>query len=214
MHSKTIVLIHGIHGERSDLSLLNEKLQQKGFKTYNFHYPSTKYPIEKLSSNYLKPFLAKLNSQNQSISFLTHSMGGILLRHYLYKNKDIDIEKIIMLAPPNKGSDLVDIFGNNFIFKKRYGPAGQQIGTDLEQNLHLSNLEEYKVGIIAGDKTDHPYFSIFIPGKDDGKVALTNTFIDSDFDFLIVPCGHETILKSKIVLRAVDNYLKKGEFSH
>ena len=117
-----------------------------------------------------------------------------------------------MLSPPNKGSEIVDRFKNNFIFKWLNGPAGQQLGTDknsLPQQLGAVNFE---LGVIAGDESINWILSLFIPKEDDGKVSIENTKVEGMKDFIVVGATHPLIMKHKDAISQTIYFLKHGKF--
>lgn len=166
--NEIVILLHGLRGSSKDMQRIEKSLKNDYDKIVNFSYPSTKHPVEILVEKYLVPAFSDF-SADDTLHFVTHSMGGILLRVYLEKYSHPEIGKIVMIAPPNKGSEITDFFHKNIIYKKRYGEAGNQLTKDIQQNLSLSDSLYFDIGIIAGNKSHLPFFSCFIKGKDDGK---------------------------------------------
>ena len=148
------------------------------------------------------------------IHFVTHSLGGILVRYYFEGNSIQEMGRVVMIAPPNQGSEVVDNLRNFPGFKMLNGPAGQQLGTDEESiPLNLGPVD-YEVGVIAGTRTFNPILSLFLPNPDDGKVSVARTYVDGIKETIEVPHSHPFIMKANVVIEQSINFLHKGAFDH
>ncbi len=211
--SECVILLHGLARTERSLLKLERHLKTIGFHVVNVGYPSRKENIQTLALNAIQ------NACNQCSNvgavkthFVTHSMGGILVRYYLEHNDIPHLGRVVMLSPPNRGSEAVDIFKGTKIFQWLNGPAGQQLGTDESSLPKTLAAPRYEVGIITGDWTINPILSLLIPGKDDGKVSVESAKLEGMKDFLVVPEAHTFIMYDDEVLRQVTYFLKHGMF--
>ena len=117
-----------------------------------------------------------------------------------------------MLSPPNRGSELVDRFGQSVFFKSGYGPAGRQLGTGPDSLPNCLGPVDLEVGVIAGTRSLNPLYSYLIPGRDDGKVSVDRTRAAGMADFITVPHTHTFIMNSPEVIRQILYFLKNGRF--
>ncbi|MDH3326626.1 MAG: hypothetical protein OEM38_07915, partial [Gammaproteobacteria bacterium] len=146
------------------------------------------------------------------IHFVTHSLGGIISRYYLQTNQLPAGSRIVMLSPPNKGSEIADRFHDSTWYRWLTGPPGQQLTTDSNSLPNTLDAINYEVGVITGRDTLEPWFSRLIPGEDDGKVSVESAKLPEMKDFLVVDHTHTFIMKSDVVMVQVLNFIKHGNF--
>ena len=210
-----VVLLHGMGRTALSMSKLEKHLFSKGYKTVNFAYPSTSEPIERIAEVYIPSAISQCQKiQAVKIHFVTHSMGGIIVRQYLQANSLPKGSRLVMLAPPNRGSEVVDYLKKFFAYRWLTGPAGQQLGTNTESIPNRLKPVDIEVGIIAGAKSLNPIFSSFISGPDDGRVSVERTKLEEMSDFLVVSSNHTLIMRNKAAIRQVVHFLEHGEFDH
>jgi triacylglycerol lipase len=209
-----VVLLHGLARTEKSLLKLERHLENKGFCVVNIGYPSRKKTIQELSVDVIPTAIEQCSTLAESkIHFVTHSMGGILVRYYLEHNKVPNLGRVVMLSPPNSGSEVVDKLRDIRIFRWINGPAGEQLGTEpgsLPKTLPAPNCE---VGIITGDKTINPILSLLIPGNDDGKVSVESAKLRGMKGFLVVHKSHPFIMNDEKVLEQVTAFIKNGVFN-
>lgn len=213
--NECVILLHGLARTDRSMAKLDKHLKNAGYKTANIDYPSRQKTIEELAYIAVpKGLQACAQDKTTKIHFVTHSMGGIVLRYYLEHEKLTNLGRVVMLSPPNQGSPLVDEIGDWGLYKSINGPAGQQLGTDLNSVPLSLGPVDYPVGIITGNK--HSFFDAWaaklIPGEDDGKVSIEGAKVAGMSDFLVVPYTHSFIMNKKDVLSQSVFFLLNGSF--
>ena len=210
-HSKDyVILLHGLGRSSKSMSKIETALKKNGYIVKNVGYPSRQYPIELLAEKYVAPAVNQCTDA-QTIHFVTHSLGGILTRYYLAKNPLHNLGKVIMLAPPNHGSEIVDTLGNFVLYKWWLGPAFQQLSTKPDSIPNRLQPPDFRVGIITGTKSVNPFFSHLISGDDDGKVSVKSAEIQGA-PFKKVHVTHTWIMKNNAVINDIVHFLKFDSF--
>lgn len=209
-------MLHGLARTSRSMWVMDRALKKAGFKTFNCNYPSREHPIELLSETFIPKAIDHCNSsfQPDKIHFVTHSMGGILIRCYLANKQMDNLGRVVMLAPPNAGSELVDQLSRFQLFEIFNGPAGKQLGTEASSMPNSLGPVDYDVGIIAGNKSLNPLSSVMIPGEDDGKISTESAQIAGMSDFLIVPHSHTFMMNRPVVIQQTLNFINFGAFQH
>lgn len=213
MHALTpsdrVVLLHGIIRKASSMTPVEEALKQQGYATLNLDYPSTTKCLEEIAE-IIHPAIAAFNASAEgNLHFVTHSMGGLVARVYLAGHRPGNLGRVVMLAPPNKGSEIADLLGSFWFYRKLFGPAGQQLSRRAACALPEP---DYPVGVIAGSRSLYPLSSLLLPGGNDGRVSLEGTRIAPDAPWMSVPAPHPTIMRHAIVHAAVQSFLATGHF--
>jgi len=196
------------------MAKMQRALTEAGYTVWNVDYPSRTAPIHKLADDTIGKAIAHCRQNGAiKIDFVTHSLGGILVRSYLGRHTVPELRRVVMLAPPNQGSEVVDKLGELFLFKWINGPAGNELGTDKNSVPNRLGPAHFPVSIIAGDRSINWINSLLIPGPDDGKVSVQRAKLDGMSDFLVIHTTHTFIMRNQEAIRETIQFLRTGAFN-
>ncbi len=209
-----VILLHGMARTHRSMAKMAQALAGEGYLVVNLDYPSTEASVETLSDGIVAETVQACRRQRPAspIHFVTHSLGGILVRHYLQTRRLPPGSRVVMLSPPNQGSEIADLLKDNFLYRWIMGPAGQQLGTGADAVYHRLGPVDVPVGIITGDRTLEPWFSSQLPGPDDGKVSVERARLAEMVDFLVVHKSHGFIMNDPEVMEQTAHFLEHGRF--
>ena len=209
----TVVLLHGLARSKGSMSDLEDALSARGYRVINIDYPSTRHPIDDLVAILEGEVDRCCRTGPAPVHFVTHSLGGILVRAYLARNEFERLGRVVMLSPPNRGSELVDAFGDHPLYELVLGPAGQELGTDAESVPRALPPVDFDLGIITGDKSINPVGAWLIQGESDGAVSVESAKVAGMKDFLVLAENHTFIMQSPRVEAEIFHFLEHGRFS-
>lgn len=208
-----VVALHGLARTAGSMEKIQEVLESRGYKVSNIDYPSREKTVEELAGPAIEKGLQACEEQSADrIYFVTHSMGGILLRQYLSASTLENLARVVMLAPPNQGSEVVDNLRNTPGFALLNGPAGLQLGTDDASIPASLGPVNFDLGVIAGTASINLVLSTYLPNPDDGKVSVESAKVEGMCDFLTVDKTHTFIMRDDDVIEQVIYYFENGRF--
>lgn len=209
-----VVLIHGLARTAGAMKPFVKPLQVDGYTVVNVDYPSREKTIEELAPLAVDKLGIQQCPGNETVHFVTHSLGGILVRYYLQYNSLPRLGNVVMIAPPNQGSEVVDKLRDMPGYYFFNGPAGLQLGTGADSIPRQLGPVEFTLGVIAGTETFNPILSQYLPNPDDGKVSLQSTKVDGMDDFIVFSRTHTFIMRADDVNHQVRYFLKHARFDH
>ena len=211
----SVIVLHGLARTSLSMTYIARGLAKHGYVVENLDYPSTKLSIPELSERYLSPTVERAAAHGWPVHIVSHSMGGILVRQYLADHPVHEIGRIVMLAPPNGGSELIDaVAANDLLLEKTLGPAASQLATVTTSLANTLPSVPANLGVIAGARSWNPLFSALLPGEDDGKVTVASTRLPGMQDHLVLPINHTLIMWNNEVLTQIIHFLEHGSFIH
>ena len=176
VRNECVVLLHGLARTARSMVPLAVAFEAAGYRVLNVAYPSRLHVIEVLAEVAVGKALARCAAfAPRAIHFVTHSLGGILVRQYLGRHAVANLGRVVMLAPPNQGSEVVDRFGWLPGFRLFNGPAIEQLGTGTASLPRRLGALHAPVGVIAGTRSVNWLLSTALPGPNDGKVSVAST---------------------------------------
>jgi hypothetical protein len=195
---------------------IERALRAHNYEVLNLGYASRQADIATLAAD----VAARVAAWNASapLDFVTHSLGGIVLRAAVANGllPAERIHRVVMLGPPNRGSELADVLPAlpvvGSLYGKFFGPAGLEVGTGPSSMPSRLPAPTFPVGVIAGTKTLNPLTSRVLGGENDGTVRVDRAMLDGVSDTLLVPHSHSMLMASPVVLEQTLYFLDTGHF--
>lgn len=208
--SDGVVILHGIFRTHRSMAKLAKFFSTNGFKVLNVDYPSTRHDIAKLAEIIHPQIEAFSKTVEGRIHFIGYSMGGLIIRAYLHRFRPQKLGRVLLVATPNKGSEVADFIKDWRLYKILYGPAGQQLITDQTTFCNVFGDVNYELGVIAGNRAvDH--ISSWIIGKpNDGKVSVESACLPGMKTHVVIPANHTFFPNNKIMWRHALSFFQTG----
>jgi len=211
----TIILLHGLGEGRTAMKPLSTHLRQSLDATVmSFGYASPRVGLAAHADS-LAAVIAGLPKVT-SISFVGHSMGNLVVRRWLHQATPESrgrIRRMVMLGPPNQGSELARLAAGNHLLTALAAGAARELVLHWETIAKDLNTPTFEYGIIAGGKGDGRGYSPVLEGDDDAVVRVAETRLDGADDFLVLPVRHSRMMDHPEVQRATLLFLKFGRFT-
>jgi pimeloyl-ACP methyl ester carboxylesterase len=209
---ETIVFLHGLGRTWLSMAWLASQARGRGFAVINHGYRSRRHSIEQHAEQ-LRVVVGAVSGHGR-IHFITHSLGGIVVRAMLADRSRWPerLGRVVMLSPPNQGSELVDFLAGNPIYHSVLGPAAGELGTSRESTPNRLGPAQFEVGVITGDRSFEPLSRRIFPGRTDGKVSVARAQVEGMRDFRVVSRSHTFIMYGADVAEAAFHFLEHGVF--
>lgn len=195
------------------MSRMERAIQEAGFRTLNLDYPSRHADLGSLAEGMRKPVEAFATGLGGSLHFVTHSMGGLVARVLLHGWRPLNLGRLVMLGPPNGGSELADRLGDRMFYRVLFGPAGQRLTTRAAAELNVRlGLPDYPVGIIADTEPLPTLSGRLFSGPSDGKVSVQGTKLDGMADHVTLRGIHSRLMRNPAAIAQTLAFLCHGRF--
>lgn len=207
-----VILLHGLARTSAAMADMAQAFRAQGYSVANVDYPSREFPVEQLAPLAVEQGLAAC-AAGEPVHFVTHSLGGILVRQYLATHTLPQLGRVVMLGPPNQGSEVVDRMRRVPGFRLLNGPAGLQLGTGADDVPRRLPPVSFPLGVIAGTRTFNLILSQFLPNPDDGKVSVASTRVAGMSAFVTVPYSHPFLMQRTEVIDLALRFIASGSFA-
>ena len=207
-----VVFLHGYARSPTSFAVMEKVFQHKGFDTAKVGYPSKELEISELANIAIPDAVERCGSKAGNIHFVTHSLGGILVRDYFARQSIDRLGRVVMLAPPNDGSAIVDKLGKTKLFKNLSGPALLALTTGDQGEPGNLPAVTFELGVIAGKRSVNPVGSYLLEGPDDGAVTIESTKVDGMSDHITLAATHTFMMNNPKVISQAAHFIQQGQF--
>ena len=212
---EAVFVLHGLGESRQSMLPLVKHLRTGLDATVmTFGYASPRAGLAAHASS-LAQVLAGL-PQVTGVSFVGHSMGNLVVRRWLGMADSGDtnrLRRMVMLGPPNQGSDLARLAAGNSLLAALAAGAGRELVLHWDTISSQLQTPDFEYGIIAGGKGDDRGYTVLLEGDDDAVVRVAETRLDGADDFLVLPVRHSRMMRHPDVQAATLQFLREGHFN-
>jgi pimeloyl-ACP methyl ester carboxylesterase len=210
-----VVLLHGLCRSSRSLEPMRKALEHEGYSVINLDYPSRTATVTDLSEVAVGTAMDNCRALGaRKIHFVTHSLGGLLVRSYFSRHSADEVGRVVMLGPPNQGSEVADRLKTWKLYSAINGPAGQDLGTTSDSLPNRLGPPQFSAGVISGNRSINWINSLIIPGPDDGKVSVERTKVAGMADHIVISTTHPFMMRNREVIRQSIAFLRTGSFDH
>ncbi len=209
---QTVVMLHGLARSARNMLILKWRLQARGYRVCNIDYDTRVRTIEHAVDS-VHEALGDCHSEDSRLNFVTHSLGGLVLRGLLARHEFASLGRAVMLAPPNSGSEIADRFRHIRFVNAMLGPLARQLGTRPEDIPRRLPSPSIPFGVIAGNRWINPAGPIWLSSPHDGSVSVKSTRLEGMDDHIVLPYTHTFIMNPAVVANEIDHFLRVGRFA-
>jgi len=207
---ETVVILHGLGRTKTAMWLLASRIERAGFDVIRIGYDSLRDPPEQIIAAVSRQIDACCASLSTPVHFVGHSLGGLIIRAYLAQHPMRSRGRVVLIATPNAGTPLVDLYRDAW-WMELAGPTARQLGTNRESFPNSLPAPDYPVGVIAGTAVV-PLLKDLIPGDDDGMVPVASTKVAGMVDFVSIESNHAAMRYNEQVASQTIAFLRTGRF--
>lgn len=208
---ETVVLLHGLGRTPLSMTALSLAARRRGYRVINWHYASKRLSIAENAEAFAREVAPRLRNA-PAVHFITHSLGGIIVRRFLATHRLPNLGRVVMLAPPNRGSEVADVLQRSRCIA-RIKPV-RELGTGAGSVPLALPPARFPVGVIAGSRSHIPLFARWMNGApNDGVVAVERTKLSGMTDFLVLPRTHTFLPWSPDAIRQTFGFIAEGHFA-
>jgi len=198
-----IVLLHGLWRSVRAMEGLARHLNKEGYETLNIPYPSFRKPLDEIVAGVQEA----IPPSEKPTHFVTHSMGGIVLRCLAREAPDLITGKIVMLAPPNQGSEIIDWLEDSFIARTLFGPGGMSLTTENVRQRIPGFQKDHHVAVVMGRSNRLPLFRSLLGDDHDGIVTVAGGKVRGMKQFDMIKADHTLIMNNPEAQKRILSYL-------
>ncbi|HZU34621.1 MAG TPA: alpha/beta fold hydrolase [Gemmataceae bacterium] len=208
-----VVLVHGFFRGPRDMHRLARHLSAAGYEIVAPRLPTTFGTLADCSERLAVAVDALPREPGRTLHFVSHSMGGLVIRHYLAQHVVPGLGRCVFIAPPNAGSALADLWRRwRLLSPVRIVRGLDCLCTDAPAIPVPAGGAAPEIGIIAGNRNNLLFGKLCLPAESDGRVTVAAARCEGLTDFLTVPLGHRQIHHDADIARQVEHFLRTGRF--
>lgn len=204
-----VVLLHGLWRSRHAMEPLARRLDAEGYRTLNIPYASSRHPLDRITREIreqVREFAA-----DEPVHFVTHSLGGIIARILIAESPPWKQGRLVMMAPPNGGSEIIDWISRKPLLRTLIGPAGRSLATDGVPSQLPALPPDLEAIAIMGNRVSIPFFTKLLGAENDGIVSAERGKLHGLRGFSVIGADHTFIQIHPDAVRQTLAFLRYGD---
>ena len=192
--AELVVLVHGMGRTTISMAPLEVALRRSGYRVLNVGYDSQGPGVAEIGQRLADAIDAENDRRPaRRVHVVGHSLGTVATRWMLAHDPPAAPGRVVMLAPPNRGSRSADRWARWVGWSL---PPIRELQTTGGPAVELGIPDGAEVAVIAGDR--------------DGKVGVEETCLDGA-EHVVVPSRHTFIMMRPRVIGLVRAFLATGD---
>ena len=208
MEIATVVLLHGLGRSARSMRITQRRLREAGFAAVSIGYPSRRSTLAEAVAHVRE----RLPEGASPLHFVTHSLGGIVVRALVREERPPHLGRVVMLGPPNGGSSLARRLQGVPLVSAILGPVCAELAAGEGCVPLALGPVDFELGVIAGTGGLDPLAPLW-RRPSDGRVTVEETRVEGMADFLEVPGSHAFLMNRADVLAQIVHFLREGRFA-
>ena len=211
-----VVILHGIGRTSLSMAKVARIFRHAGYKEDNLGYNSTRDVLRTIIDDVYNRIRHYSDDENTQVHFVCYSLGCLVTRGIIEQHRPANLGRVVMLGPPNQGSELADYLKDHAVSNWLFGPVLPQLGTANRHMLEklIGADADYELGIIAGRNALDPIGAAIIPDADDGRVPVERTKLHGMKEHLVVNANHTTLIINDAVIAQALHFIRNGHFDY
>lgn len=191
-----VILLHGLWRSVWSMEAPARALREAGYEVLNLPYPSFRETMPDI----VKRVAESIPPSPKRTHFVTHSMGGIVARLLAREDPGLLTGKVVMMAPPNQGSAIIDWLSDCRPARWALGPGGMSLSSREVQERVPPFSPETEVFAVMGRRRPFPVFSFLLSEQNDGIVSVSEGWLPGLRRFEVMEADHTFIMAHPEVL--------------
>lgn len=206
---RAVVLLHGLWRTRDSMEPMKVAFEEAGYDVLDLGYPSTRAPVANHAAQ-VASLLERLPHNYEEVSFVTHSLGALVVRKLLADStapwrERHTLGRAVFIAAPNGGAALARVAESIPGAFLLYGKPSREIAEGLPTQLPIP---EIPFMTIAASRGDNGGWNPLIPGDDDGVVGVSEARLEGADAELVVEGVHTFVMRDERVIDATVEFVR------
>ena len=208
-----VVLVHGFCRHGHNMHFWRDQLSDVFPDIAVADMPATHKSFERCLESLSRTFEEAQASKYKQVFIAGHSMGGLLAREYLAKNRPANVKKLVCVGTPHLGSRLADlalILG--FPWSGIVFPPLWALRCAARKKITTPDLPDLEIGVIVSENNAHWPGKLFLSSSADGLVENKSALAADAKSHIILNVPHDPMQYDSKIAQAIKNFFVKGNF--